>query len=135
MTGKTTRKDKEDETDEELPSQDDNVKFHGRTAPHEYYDTNMLLPFPNKSRRPSTHEQFEKFVEVIRRLYVHIPLLDAMQVPTYAKYLWDILNNKRYLPMTDVIKLTEECSTAILNQLPPKKKDPECATISCSIRT
>jgi hypothetical protein len=46
MTGKTTRKDKENETDEEeLPSQDDNVKFHGRTTPHEYYDTNVLLPF------------------------------------------------------------------------------------------
>jgi len=135
MTGKTTRKDKEDETDEELPSQDDNVKFHGRTAPHEYYDTNVLLPFPNKSRRPSTHEQFGKFVEVIHRLYVHIPLLDAMQVPTYVKNLRGILNNKRPLPTTEVIKLTEECSVAILNQLPPKKKDPGCPTINYSIRT
>jgi hypothetical protein len=79
MIGKTTRKDKEDEThEEELPSQDDNVKFHGRTAPHEYYDTIVLLPFPNKPRRPSIDEQFRKFVEVIRRLCVYIPLLDAM---------------------------------------------------------
>ena len=78
MTGKTTRKDKEDETDEELPSQDDNVKFHGKTTPHEYYDTNVLLPFLNKPRRPSTDEQFGKFVEVIRRLYIHILLLDEM---------------------------------------------------------
>ena len=76
MTGKTTRKDKEDETDEELPSQDDNVKFHGKIAPHEYYDTNVLLPFPNKLRKSSTDEQFGKFGYAIRRLYVHIPLLD-----------------------------------------------------------
>ena len=135
MTGKTTRKDKEDETDEELHSQDDNVKFHGRTGPHEYYDTNMLLPFPNKPRKPSIDEQFEKFVEVICRLYVHIPLLDAMQVPTYAKYLQDNLNNKRTLPTTEVVKLTEECSATILNQLLPKKKDPGCPTINCSIET
>jgi hypothetical protein len=51
----------------------------------------------------------EKFVEVIRKLYVNIPLLDAMQVPTYAKYILDILNKKRSLPTAKIIKLTEEC--------------------------
>ena len=34
----------------------------------------------------------------------------------------------------EVIKLMEECSAAILNRL-PKKKDPRCPTITCSIRT
>jgi hypothetical protein len=32
-----------------------------------------------------------------------------------------------------VIKLTEECSAAILNKSLEKKKDPECSTIDCSI--
>jgi hypothetical protein len=72
-------------------------------------------------------------VEVIQKLYVNIPLLDAIQVPTYAKYIKDILNKKRPLPSTKVIKLTEECSAAILNKLPEKKKDPGCPTIDCSI--
>jgi hypothetical protein len=53
-----------------------------------------------------------------------------MQVPTYAKYIKDILNNKRPLPTTDMVKLTEECSGVIL-----KKKDHGCPTISCSIRS
>jgi hypothetical protein len=65
-------------------------------------------------------------VEVIQKLYVNIPLLDAIQVPTYAKYIRDILNKKRPLPSTEVIKLTEECSAAILNKLPEKKKDLGC---------
>jgi hypothetical protein len=43
------------------------------------------------------------------------------------------LNNKRPLPTTKVIKLTEECSEAILNISPTKKKDPGCPTIDCSI--
>jgi len=60
-------------------------------------------------------------------------LLDAIQVPTYAKYLRDIPNNKRPLPTTEVIKLTEECSAAILNTSLIKKKDPGCPTIDCSI--
>ena len=60
-------------------------------------------------------------------------MLDAIQVPTYAKYLRDIMNNKRPLPTTEVIKLTEECSAAILNTSPVKKKDLGCPTIDCSI--
>ena len=79
------------------------------------------------------NEQFGKFVDVIRKLYVNIPLLDAMQVPTYAKYIKVILGNKRSLPTTEVVQLTEECSAAILDPLLEKKKDPGCPTIPCSI--
>jgi hypothetical protein len=50
-----------------------------------------------------------------------------------TKYLRDILNKKRSLPTTKVIKLTEECSAAILNISPTNKKDPGCPTIDCSI--
>jgi hypothetical protein len=80
-------------------------------------------------------EQFGKFVEVIQKLYINTPLLDAIQVPTYAKYIRDILNKKRPLPTTEVIKLTEEYSEAILNTSPTKKKDSGCPTIDCSIRS
>ena len=74
-------------------------------------------------------KQFGKFVEVIKKLYVNIPLLDAMQVPTYAKYIGNMIN----LPTTEVVQLTEECSAAILDPLLEKKKDPGCPTITCSI--
>jgi hypothetical protein len=33
----------------------------------------------------SIDEQFGRFIEAIRKLYINIPLLDEMQVPTYAK--------------------------------------------------
>ena len=94
-----------------------------------------LLLFPSRNRKAKMDEQFGKFVEVIQKLYINTPLLDAIQVPTYAKYLRDILNNKRPLPSTEVIKLTEECSAAILNTSPIKKKDPGYPTIDCSIRS
>ncbi|XP_039811815.1 uncharacterized protein LOC120674749 [Panicum virgatum] len=84
-------------------------------------------------RKPVPDEQFGKFVEVIKKLYVNILLLDAMQVLTYAKYIKDILGNKRTLPTTEVVQLTEEYSTTILDPLLEKKKDPGCPTITCSI--
>jgi len=70
---------------------------------------------------------------LLHQQYVNILLLDAMQVPTYAKYLRDILNNKKPLPKTKVIKITEECNEVILNKFLEKKKDPGCPTIDCSI--
>ena len=64
------------------------------------HDTNAL-PFPERIRKPVADEQFDKFVEVIKKLFVNILLLDAMQVPMYAKYIKDILGNKRTLPTTE----------------------------------
>ena len=67
------------------------------------HDT-TALPFLERIRRPVADEQFGKFVEVItKKFYGNIPLLDTMQVPTYAKYLKDILGNKRVLPTTEVV--------------------------------
>jgi hypothetical protein len=72
-------------------------------------------------------------VDVIQKLYVNIPLLDSIQIPTYARYIKDILIKKRPLPTTEVIKLTEEYSAAVLNKSPEKKKDLGCPIIDCSI--
>ncbi|WVZ49146.1 hypothetical protein U9M48_000523 [Paspalum notatum var. saurae] len=43
-----------------------------------------------------------------------MPLLDALQVPTYAKYFKDILANKREMP-SECVKPTTECSAAIMD--------------------
>ena len=98
----------------------------------DFYDT-TFLPFSRRNQKAKMDEQFGKFIEVIQKLYINIPPLDAIQLPTYAKDLRDILNNKRPLPTTEVIKLMEECSAAMLNTSPVKKKDPGYPTIDCSI--
>jgi hypothetical protein len=50
-------------------------------------------------------------------MYIHISMLDAMQVPTYAKYLKDILNQEQPLPEIDRLLHVEECSATILDGL------------------
>jgi hypothetical protein len=73
-------------------------------------------------------------VEVVRRLSINVPLLDALQVPTYSCYFKDILANKYDIATlgVDHVKMSEQCSTAIVNEL-EKKGDPGCPTISCSV--
>ena len=97
-------KEEEKKNDEEVGPQEQELQ-------QDFHDT-TLLPFPRRYQKPKMDEQFGKFVEVIQTLYINIPLLDAIHVPTYAKDLRDILNNKRPLPSTKVIKLIEECSVA-----------------------
>jgi hypothetical protein len=63
-----------------------------------------------------------------------MPLLDALQVPTYSRYFKDILANKHEIATlgVDHVKMSEQCSVAIANGL-EKQKDPGCPTIPCSI--
>jgi hypothetical protein len=82
----TVLEEKKDDGVEELDPQIPELQ-------QDFHDTN-LLPFPCRNQKAKTDEQFSKFVEVIRKLYINILLLDAIQVPTYAKYLRDILNNR-----------------------------------------
>ena len=43
----------------------------------DYHDT-TALPFSERIRKPVADEQFGKFIEVIKKLYINIPLLDVM---------------------------------------------------------
>jgi hypothetical protein len=68
-------------------------------------------------------------------MYIHIPMLDAMQVLTYARYLKDILNQKQPIPKTDKLVFAKRCSAAILDGLTDKMGDLGVQTISYLIGT
>jgi hypothetical protein len=55
-----------------------------------------------------------------------MPLLDALQVPTYSRYFKDILANKYEIATlrVDHVKMSEQCSAAIADGL-EKKGDPD----------
>ncbi|XP_071927623.1 uncharacterized protein [Coffea arabica] len=60
-----------------------------------------------------------------------IPIPPA--IPSYAKFLKEIMTRKRKLEDCETIALTEECSAIIQNKLPPKLKDPGSFSIPCTI--
>jgi hypothetical protein len=106
----------------------------GKVSPKDISDTH-LLPFPRQAKKLVEDEKLSHFVEVIRRIYVHIPMLDAMQVLTYVRYLKNILNQKRPIPKMDKLVFVKRCSAAILDGLPDKMDDPSVPTISYLIGT
>jgi hypothetical protein len=68
---------------------------------------------------------------VFKQVQINIPFLDSIQqIPSYAKFLKDLVTVKR---MTNVPKkafMTEQVSAILQCKLPLKYKDPGCPTIT-----
>ncbi|XP_060183121.1 uncharacterized protein LOC132613083 [Lycium barbarum] len=85
-------------------------------------------------KREKLDKQFSKFLEILKQLYIDIPFTNALtQMPSYAKFLKDILSSKRKLEEVSVVKLTEKCSAILKNKLPQKPGDPGSFTIPCTL--
>ena len=54
-------------------------------------------------------------------------------MPSYVKFMKDILSKKRRLSDFETVHLTEECSAIIKRKLPHKLKDLGNFTIPCTI--
>ncbi|XP_058010109.1 uncharacterized protein LOC110649043 [Hevea brasiliensis] len=83
------------------------------------------LPYPQRFHKAKLGKQFEKFLEVLKKLCINISFTDAIsQMPSYVKFLKEILSNKRRLEDYETVALTEECIALLQNKLPSKLKDP-----------
>ncbi|XP_050889287.1 uncharacterized protein LOC127094505 [Lathyrus oleraceus] len=54
-------------------------------------------------------------------------------MPSYAKFIKEILSNKKKLKYEETVILTAECITIIQHNMPPKLKDPGSFSIPCVI--
>ena len=73
-------------------------------------------------------------MEVFKELHINIPFADALeQMPSYVKFMKDILSRKRRLSEFETVNLTEEYSAILQWKLPQKLKDPGRFTIPCKI--
>ncbi|XP_022883426.1 uncharacterized protein LOC111400232 [Olea europaea var. sylvestris] len=92
------------------------------------------IPFPQRLQKHKLDKQFQKILDVFKKLHINIPFVETLaQMPSYAKFMKDILSNKRKLEDNETVMLTEECNTILQHKLPPKLKDPGSFTISCHI--
>ncbi|XP_022865846.1 uncharacterized protein LOC111385660 [Olea europaea var. sylvestris] len=67
------------------------------------------IPFPQRLKNHKMEQQYKKFLKVFKKLHINIPLADDLfQMPSYAKFLKDILSNRRKLEDHEIVMLTEE---------------------------
>ncbi|XP_050896393.1 uncharacterized protein LOC127103158 [Lathyrus oleraceus] len=95
----------------------------------------VKLPFPTRNKKKGQHKKnFEKFLELFKKLEINIPLLEELeQTPMYAKFMKDIISKRRTAD-TNLIILTETCSAILQGmKIPIKKKDRGAVNIPCTI--
>ena len=94
----------------------------------------LPVPYPQRLKKHKLDKQFTKFMDVFKKLHINIPFADALeQMPSYVKFMKDILSQKRRLADFETVNLTEECSAILQRKLPQKLKDPGSFTIPCTI--
>ncbi|XP_025670310.1 uncharacterized protein [Arachis hypogaea] len=92
------------------------------------------IPYPQRFNRELKDQQFPKFLEVFKKLEINIPLAEALeQIPLYAKFLKELNNKKRSWNERETVILTQECSAAIQEGIPPKLNDPGSFYLPCTI--
>ena len=88
-------------------------------------------PYPYRLRAPKKVNNHFEIYELFKQVKLNIPLLDSInKILSYAKFLKDLCTVKRKLSVNKEAFMTEQSTSLIQNNLPPKYKDPGSPTIS-----
>ena len=64
------------------------------------------MPFPSKALKSKDEDAFNHFVELLRPLFLQVPLTNAMKMPPYDKYMkYIVTNKKRFLRLKFLVCL------------------------------
>ncbi|XP_023737456.2 uncharacterized protein LOC111885433 [Lactuca sativa] len=90
------------------------------------------MPYPARAKKEKQEEEYQNFLDHIKALQIDIPFIEVVvQMPKYAKFLKELLTNRRKMEEVKKVVLNENWSAAILNKLPKKKGDPGSLTLPC----
>ena len=90
------------------------------------------MPFPLKPSKKKDDEDFERFAEMIRPIFLHMRLTDVLKTNPYSKYMKDIITNKRKIPEAEISTMLGNYT--FKGGISKKLGDPGVPTIPCSIK-
>nr|KYP34652.1 hypothetical protein KK1_044375 [Cajanus cajan] len=92
------------------------------------------LPYPHAPSKKEKERQFLRFLDIIKKLQINIPFTEAMeQMPTYARFMKELLTRKRKVLEEETMELETGCSAILQKSLPQKSRDPGSFTLHVSI--
>ncbi|KAK2373435.1 hypothetical protein QL285_074466 [Trifolium repens] len=92
------------------------------------------LPYPHAQSKKDKERQYARFLDIFKRLQINIPFSKASeQMPTYAKFMKEILTKKRRFNDNEIIQLDASYSAIIQRTLLKKEKDPGRVTLPVTI--
>ncbi|GKA52044.1 reverse transcriptase domain-containing protein [Tanacetum coccineum] len=92
------------------------------------------IPFPRRLEQHAEEALIYKTIENLRKIKSNRPFLkEIRQSDEYPKFMKDLVANKPLTMENEDIRINRRCSALLLNQLPPKEKDPGSFILPCSI--
>ena len=74
----------------------------------------LVVPYPQRTRIRQLDKQFNKFMEIFKKLHINIPFSKALeQMSGYVKFMKDILSKKRKLGDYETVALSEDCKAIL----------------------
>ncbi|XP_076951973.1 uncharacterized protein LOC143625553 [Bidens hawaiensis] len=90
------------------------------------------VPYPDLLKHQNYTREYGHFLDMFQQLKINLPFIEALQhMPTYAKFLKDLLKRNDRLGEESSIPLMGDCSAVVLNRVPEKLSDPGVFTIPC----
>ncbi|XP_027347985.1 uncharacterized protein LOC113859397 [Abrus precatorius] len=133
-SGRTLQEKGKQETEKDAVEEEDKCQEETVEKPPVVKEFIPPLPYPARLKKDKDDEQFGKFLSLFRQLHINLPFVDVLaQMPKYAKFLKDLLSNKKKLEELATVTLNEECSAILQNKMPKKLKDPGSFTLPCLI--
>ena len=66
------------------------------------------IPYSPIVRKDQQDEQFKKLLDMLKTFHITVPFVEALaQMPHYAKFLKELLTNKRKLEEVSMVTLSE----------------------------
>ena len=63
------------------------------------------LPYPHAPSKKDKERQYKRFIDIFKRLQINIPFSKALeQMPTYAKFMKDLLMKKKRIMDGEIVK-------------------------------
>ena len=73
-------------------------------------------------------------MDILKKLQINIPFTEVLkQMPTYAKFMKELLTKKRKINDQEIVELEAGCSAIIQKSLPKKSRDPGSFTFPVTI--
>jgi hypothetical protein len=127
--------EKEEQKEEEGDNQKEGDAKPSTVTPVVKEPPRALVPkalYPERLQAPRNGGKLEDILEVFKQVRINIPFLDAIQqIPSYAKFLKDLVTVKRKTNVPKKKFMTEQVSAILQCKLPLKYKDRGCPTITC----
>ncbi|XP_074313733.1 uncharacterized protein LOC141648925 [Silene latifolia] len=94
------------------------------------------IPFPQRLARAKLEQKYGKFMDMMKGINITMPFIDVVkEIPSYGKFLKELISNKNSLSPTTTVNLSKECSAILMNEAPQKLEGPGSFSIPCKIGT